>query len=127
MQHMFDPTVGVAKREERGLDVNDITATKNGKRPTMAAMKEAIQSRAQAIRPKIMEYDIINPHGEKLRMSAYGKNVINSRSMARRSVEITGSPAGKKILPKQGEANLIEIWPSDAQLRGQYVEREARF
>ena len=47
-----------------------------------------------------MEYDIINPHGEKLRMSAYGKNVMNGRQNARKSVEVTGSPAGKKLMPK---------------------------
>ena len=75
------------------MNVNDITGKSKG-------AGQDLGSRAQAIRPKVMEYDIINPHGEKLRMSAYGKNVINSRQNARRSVEVTGSPAGKKLMPK---------------------------
>ena len=74
-----------------------------------------------------MEYDIINPHGEKLRMSAYGKNVMNSRQNARKSVEVTGSPAGKKLMPKQGESNLVEIWPSDSHLRGEFNEKGRNF
>ena len=72
--------------------------------------------RAAPIRPRVMEYDIINPGGNdsRLRMSSYGKNVLSSREQARMSMDVHGSPiAGKKFVARQGEASMDQIWPSD--------------
>ena len=115
MQYMNDPNLGVMKREERGLDVNDIT----GRTKSLAAGPLA---RVAPIRPTNKDYDIINPvhNDNKLRMSSYGKNVLDSRSAARTN-KIIGSPAaGKKLMPKTGEANIDQIWPDDALLRRDY-------
>ena len=75
MQYMNDPALGVITKESRGLDVNDITGAKRN-----SAVNQSIE-RAAPIRPRVMEYDIINPNtGEaRLRMSSYGKNVLSSR------------------------------------------------
>lgn len=115
---MNDPTLGVTKREERGLNVADITGVRKGN-PNQS------MERAAPIRPRVQEYDIINPTtgDNRLRMSSYGKNVLSSRQ-AKRSSVITGSPpAGKKHLPKQGEASMDMIWPADEGLRQGFNER----
>ena len=109
------------KREERGLNVHDITGKRNGSLPPMT------YERVAAVKPRSMNYDIINPSPtERLRMSAYGKNVLDAANIERTN-KITGSPAaGKKLMPKSGEANLDQIWPADAMLRHQYDERNGR-
>ena len=73
MEHMYDPNAKVVSREQRALNVNDIT----GK-----SVKALNSDRVAPIRPKVMDYDIINP-GPKgvgtLRMSQVGKTVLESR------------------------------------------------
>ena len=75
MQYMNDPNLNVMRREERGLDVNDITGRTK-------ALASGPQARVAPIRPTNKDYDIINPvvSENKLRMSSYGKNVLDSRS-----------------------------------------------
>ena len=69
---MNDPNLKVSMREQRTLDVNDIT----GKKAALA--QDAPRERLAPIRPRVMEYDIINPtDGQRLRMSQYGKNVLS--------------------------------------------------
>lgn len=81
MQHLYDPNLHVATREERGLDVKDITGGGGrSKRPRQGLPPSGMPERVGPIRPRVMEYDIINPTGtERLRMSGYGKNVMGSR------------------------------------------------
>lgn len=57
------------------MDVNDITGKrKNGSLPPSQF------ERVAAVKPRQMNYDIINPSPtERLRMSAYGKNILDSR------------------------------------------------
>ena len=82
MQYMMDPSSGVATKESRGMDVNDIT----GRKPTLHGPGTLpptgpSAARVAPIRPRQNDYDIINPVGAdaRLRMSAYGKNVLSSR------------------------------------------------
>ena len=73
---MNDPTLGVMRKEQRGLDVNDINGQK--KRASQPALPpQAPMQRASSVRPRQMEYDIINPgtgsqESSRLRMSGYG-------------------------------------------------------
>ena len=84
MQHLYDPNLQVATREQRGLDVNDITGGGRSKRPMQGLPPTGLPDRVAPIRPRVMEYDIINPTGgERLRMSGYGKNVMGSRERGR--------------------------------------------
>ena len=57
---MNDPTLGVMRKEQRGLDVNDINGSK--KRGSQQALPpQGPIQRASSVRPRQMEYDIINP------------------------------------------------------------------
>ena len=93
MEHMYDPNAKVASRDQRALNVNDIT----GK-----SVKGLNSDRAAPIRPKVMDYDIINPgpkNAATLRMSQVGKTVLESRGRAKRdplSSPVAGVP--KKIV-----------------------------
>ena len=93
MEYMNDPNQKVPAREARGLNVNDIT----GK-----AAQGHVSERMAPIRPKVMEYDIINPgprDSTTLRLSQVGKTVLESRGKARR--DPLGSPVAgvpKKIV-----------------------------
>ena len=82
MQYMNDPNMRVAKREERGLDVNDITGKSKTLHGPGSLPPTGPLARVNPIRPKNKDYDIINPvsSDNKLRMSSYGKNVLDSRS-----------------------------------------------
>ena len=79
MEYQIDPNQKVAPRAERGLNVNDIT----GK----AAAQSHRADRPAPIRPKIMDYDIINPgprDSTTLRLSQVGKTVLESRGKPKR-------------------------------------------
>lgn len=104
---MNDPRLGVATKESRGLDVNDITQKRKG---TSLLPPTGASARVQPIRPRQNEYDIINPNtgDAKLRMSAYGKNILSSRDQQRVN-KITGSPAAG--VPKKLEQGVDQIWP----------------
>ena len=80
---MADPSLKVATKEARGLDVNDINAGKGDKK-TRNGMSHTME-RVKPILPRSMEYDIINPAPKEnaLRMSSYGKNFISSRQQER--------------------------------------------
>ena len=110
MQHMYDNTQGVSKRDTRGINVDDIT----GGNARVRDFANTAANRVAPIRPKIMDYDIINPTSDKLRMSSYGKHVLSSREGVRRSIDAVNSPvAGKQFIAKPGQGNLEEIWPVD--------------
>ena len=115
---MNDPELKVTKADARGMDVNDING-RNAK-PLSKTMDRVVP-----IRPRMMEYDIINPvpKDNSLRMSAYGKNVLSSRQRDRTTKIGASSPAGKKHLAKAGEHNIDQIWPAEAHLRGEFNER----
>lgn len=67
------------RREQRGLDVNDITGKRNN-----GSLPPQPYERVAAVKPRQMNYDIINPApSERLRMSQYGKNVLDSRQQQR--------------------------------------------
>ena len=72
---MNDPEMKVIKADERTMDVNDING-RNSHIPLSRTMDRVVP-----IKPRMMEYDIINPVSKdaSLRMSAYGKNVLSSR------------------------------------------------
>jgi len=55
-----------------------------------------------------------------LRMSGYGKNVLGSQNGSRSSHSVA---AGNKIPPKDGEASMNQIWPSDESQRGAFNDR----
>ena len=109
MQYMNDPTLRVEQRDRRGLDVNDIVgAKKNGVHASGSLPPTGPRSRAIAVMPHQMEYDIINPgtdagkiEAAQMRMSGYGKKVLGS--VGGRSNSIA---AGTKLVAKQGEANM---------------------
>ena len=125
MDYMREPGMGVMKREERGMDVNDITGKKKTLHGPGTLPPTGPSERVAPIRPRIMEYDIINPLPQegRLRMSAYGKNVLDSRQR-QRSTRIEGSPAaGKQMKAKLGEANIDQIWPNDEAQRKGFNER----
>ena len=103
-------------RSINGKDANG-TKTRNSQSYTM--------ERVKPILPRSMEYDIINPgpRDNALRMSSYGKNVLSSRQQQRTKKIQASSPAGSKIVARDGEANIDEIWPIDSHLRPGYNER----
>ena len=112
---MNDPTLRIVAKEERGLDVSDITGSKsrqNAQNRNALPPRGPIE-RIAPIRPRVMEYDIINPVANegRLRMSQYGKNVVSS-AQNRRGNNIVSSPAaGKKKVIAEGEHNIEQIWP----------------
>ena len=57
------------------------------------------------------------------RMSSYGKNVLSGRDHERTTKILASSPAGKRQMPKQNEANIDEIWPLDSIHRQPFNER----
>lgn len=122
---MNDPNLHMPRKEQRGLDVNDITGNKKTLHGQGSLPPTGPLERVAPVRPRVMEYDIINPvsGGDRMRMSQYGKNVLGSRQAQRGNI-ITGSPpAGKKMLAKMGENNINEIWPADEVLRLQFNEK----
>ena len=122
---MNDPNLVVQGREARGLDVNDITGGKGRNAPQIGGTNP---QRLTAIRPRVMEYDIINPGPKnELRMSAYGKNVLSSRQQERTVKIAVGSPAGKQHLAKLGEASINQIWPADEAQRKAFGEKNRNF
>ena len=70
MQFMNDPTLRVITKEERGLDVSDITGkkTRNDTQIRNALPPRGPIERMAPIRPRVMEYDIINPVANDARM-----------------------------------------------------------
>ena len=77
---MADPNLRVMGKEARGLDVNDITGNRKNNKGG-SAHPPISSERAVPVKPRMMEYDIINPttNEGRLRMSQYGKNVVSSR------------------------------------------------
>jgi len=67
---MNDPTLRVISKEERGLDVSDITGrkTRNDAQIRNALPPRGPIERMAPIRPRVMEYDIINPAPNDARM-----------------------------------------------------------
>ena len=109
MQYMNDPSLRVMRKEERGMDVNDITGNKKTLHGPGTLPPTGPIDRIQPVKPRMMDYDIINPvPGDgRLRMSQYGKNVLTSSRQQQRNSSIPGSPpAGKVFKAKQGESNL---------------------
>ena len=120
MDYMNDPNLKVVTKEARGMDVKDITGGRNGQ-----SLSNTME-RVQPIKPRSMEYDIINPapkDNAALRMSSYGKNVLSSRQRERTTKIIASPPAGKLHLAKMGEANIDQIWPADSHHRSNFNEK----
>lgn len=62
---MYDPTAAVSRREDRNMDVSDITGNKASKRPPRHNLPPTapVPQRTHAIRPRPSDYDILNPSG----------------------------------------------------------------
>ena len=122
MQYMNDPSLIMMQRDHRGLNVNDINSKKNSKQGPGSLPPTGPIQRAISVRPHQLEYDIINPgtkENEKLRMSGYGKNVLGSQGGPRSQ----SNAAGTKQMPKNGEADMNQIWPADEGQRQGFNER----
>ena len=106
------------------MDVNDII----GRTRASDDRNASISQRAMPIRPKKLGYDLINPLGERLRMSSFGQKVIDSnRSLSTERDAIDMTAAGKKFAANQGEANIYQIWPSDESLRSKFDAKSRVF
>ena len=62
MEHMYDRSAKVQQRDMRGISTQDIPGAAPKSKIKGFSVRQDVYERARPIRPRINDYDIINPY-----------------------------------------------------------------